>query len=414
MLISTEMGGPTYSSFVGALVISCLAGLCLSNNININDPNPITLISDGLTNFQSTSFSIMDHILDHLSFTSFISPPIEAIYQFGDSISDTGNYAHDQPLSNFNQFPYGETYFHRPAGRCSDGLLMVDYFAKFLKLPLLDAYLNKDGNFTHGVNFAVTGASALNDTRLVSKYNVVSTTTNHSLSVQLGWFKSHLNSICSNASECKKELAKGLFLMGEIGGNDYNFVFFQGKPISIAYQMVPEVVDAIRAAIKEIINLGATRIVVPGNFPVGCMTVFLAIFKSNDATMYDDHKCLKYLNKFAKYHNNQLQKAIRGLEKDYPNATIVYADYYTAFTEALQHPPYHGFERSVIHRACCGEGDNEYNFNFGRLCGNKGVPACENPQHHISWDGIHLTQHAYRVMANWLMRNILYGLTHVS
>ncbi|KAH9613982.1 hypothetical protein KSS87_003834 [Heliosperma pusillum] len=367
------MGGPRYSSLVGALLMSSLAGLCLSNNIK-DGPNPITLISDGLNNFQSTSFSIMDHILDHFSFTTFI----------------------------------------RPAGRCSDGLLMVDYFAKFLKLPLLDAYLNKDGNFTHGVNFAVSGATAMNDTRLVSKYNVVSTTTNHSLSVQLGWFKSHLDSICSNASECKKELAKGLFLMGEIGGNDYNFVFFQGKPISVAYQMVPEVVDTITAAIKEIINLGATRIIVPGNFPVGCMIVFLAIFKSNDATLYDDHKCLKHLNNFAKHHNSQLQKAIRGLQKNYPNATIVYADYYTAFNEALQHPSYHGFERNVLRRACCGDGDNEYNFNFGRLCGNVGVPACKNPQHHISWDGIHLTQHAYRVMAKWLMRNILYGLTHVS
>ncbi|KAK9697276.1 hypothetical protein RND81_08G026500 [Saponaria officinalis] len=402
----------TYSSYIAAVVICCFAALCLSYDINAD--NPIKLVSDGVRDFESTSFSIIDHFLDHLSFPLLFSPPIEAIYQFGDSISDTGNYAHDQPESNYNQFPYGETYFHRPAGRCSDGLLMVDYFAKFLKLPLLDAYLNTHGNFSHGVNFAVAGVAALSDTILSEKYNVISTTTNHSLSEQLGWFKSHLSFVCSNSSDCRKEVAKGLFLMGEIGGNDYNFAFFQGKPISVAYKMVPEVVQTIKKAVEEIISLGATRVIVPGNFPIGCMTVFLALFKSNDTSMYDDHKCLKHLNRFAKFHNDKLQKAIRELRKDHPNAAIVYADYYTAFNEVLQHPTYYGFEKNVIQRACCGVGDNEYNFNLRRLCGKKGVIACQNPQQHISWDGIHPTQHAYHVMAKWLMRHFLFDISNVT
>jgi len=56
---------------------------------------------------------------------------VEAIYQFGDSISDTGNLIRDNALgakSNFARLPYGQTFFHKPTGRCSDGLLIVDYF----------------------------------------------------------------------------------------------------------------------------------------------------------------------------------------------------------------------------------------------------------------------------------------------
>ena len=56
---------------------------------------------------------------------------VEAIYQFGDSISDTGNLIRDNAIgakSNFARLPYGQTFFHKPTGRCSDGLLIVDYF----------------------------------------------------------------------------------------------------------------------------------------------------------------------------------------------------------------------------------------------------------------------------------------------
>lgn len=55
--------------------------------------------------------------------------PIEAIYQFGDSISDTGNQIRNNPVLDYAaRLPYGQTYFHdKPTGRWSDGLLMIDY-----------------------------------------------------------------------------------------------------------------------------------------------------------------------------------------------------------------------------------------------------------------------------------------------
>lgn len=51
--------------------------------------------------------------------------PYEAIFNFGDSISDTGNQASFYtPPSNSS---YGSTYFKQPSGRFSDGRLIIDF-----------------------------------------------------------------------------------------------------------------------------------------------------------------------------------------------------------------------------------------------------------------------------------------------
>lgn len=58
---------------------------------------------------------------------------------------------------------------------------------------------------------------------------------------------------------------------------------------------------------------------------------------SNRSAAYDENQCLKELNDFAKYHNQQLEEAIDQLQQQNPNAIIVYADYYNAYQFLLQH-----------------------------------------------------------------------------
>ena len=48
--------------------------------------------------------------------------------------------------------------------------------------------------------------------------------------------------------DCENYFKRSLFLMGEIGGNDYNFPFFIGGSIEQLQAMVPLVVEAIVAA----------------------------------------------------------------------------------------------------------------------------------------------------------------------
>ncbi|CAN1283799.1 GDSL esterase/lipase At2g27360 [Linum perenne] len=58
------------------------------------------------------------------------SPCFTSLFSFGDSITDTGNSLLLAPPGNLPHCcfsPYGQTFFGRPSGRCSDGRLIVDF-----------------------------------------------------------------------------------------------------------------------------------------------------------------------------------------------------------------------------------------------------------------------------------------------
>lgn len=58
-------------------------------------------------------------------------------------------------------------------------------------------------------------------------------------------------------------------------------------------------------------------------------------------------------------------------------------------------------------KACCGEGGGAYNFNPQVFCGNSKVidgrtlsaTACSDPHNYVSWDGIHATEAANKLVA---------------
>ncbi|KAF6160117.1 hypothetical protein GIB67_018897 [Kingdonia uniflora] len=79
----------------------------------------------------------------------------------------------------------------------------------------------------------------------------------------------------SQVSDCEKRLQRALVFVGEIGGNDYNYAFFQGKQVEEISNYVPHVVRSITDAVQEVIRKGAIRVVVSGNFPVGCIPIYI-------------------------------------------------------------------------------------------------------------------------------------------
>ncbi|XP_068636159.1 acetylajmalan esterase-like [Aristolochia californica] len=336
----------------------------------------------------------------------------DAIYSFGDSIADTGNLIREGlgPFGAINQFPYGETYFGKPTGRCSDGRLIIDFLAERFGLPYINPYLDQNASFINGVNFAVAGATAL-DPSYLEKTGILMPFTNSSLSVQLNWFEKHLNkSLCSGATQCTEKLSRALFLVGEIGGNDYNYAFFQGKTIEeVAATLVHQVVQSIMEAARNVIQHGARHLFVPGNFPIGCMPSYLTSFGSTNSSDYDERRCLKHFNEFAQLHNDLLQRSLQSLREEFPNVNILYADYYNAALEILDNAStYLGFDESSLLKACCGAG-GDYNFNATRMCGSPGTSACSNPSKHLSWDGIHMTEEGYRDMVAFLFVGNLKG-----
>ncbi|KAK9757800.1 hypothetical protein RND81_01G186800 [Saponaria officinalis] len=335
---------------------------------------------------------------------------IDYLFQFGDSISDTGNLVIQDPINahNFAYFPYGIT-LHKATGRCSDGLLMIDQFAKFFNKPFLNPYLDRQANFSQGVNFAVAGSTAL-DTATLQNMGVMSPVTTSSLNVQLDWFRTHLESICDTALDCQEKLSRSLVLI-ETGGNDYNYAMLQGKPMDQVRDMVPQVVDTIKNAAKQVIGYGATRVYIPGNFPIGCLPIYKATF-GNDYTL-DKMDCLDGLNDFARFHNAYIKTAVKELRKEYPEVDVVYGDYYSALSSVLKNAGPLGFDVPNKFKACCGSGDNGYNFNLMRICGSQGDEVCGDPSKFVSWDGIHMTQETYKRMSQWLLPRLVRQLNNI-
>ncbi|XP_062232727.1 acetylajmalan esterase-like [Phragmites australis] len=327
---------------------------------------------------------------------------VTAIYSLGDSITDTGNLVKEAPPGMFEtikHLPYGVTFGY-PTGRCSDGLLMIDFLAQDLGLPFLNPYLGKNKSFDHGVNFAVAGATAMDPADQFNRSIPVPFVAN-SLKVQLRWFKDFMKSSFATDGEIRKRLQNSLVLVGEIGGNDYNYAFFGNKEINEVEKLIPGVVRTIIDATKEVLEMGANRVIVPGNFPIGCVPGYLTMKAgSSEPSDYDSSGCLRELNLFAAKHNSRLQRAVADLKAAYPNASVAYADYFNSFLALLQNASSLGFDAASTRKACCGAGGGDYNFDRRRMCGAEGATACAEPSTYVSWDGIHMTQAAYRAMSS--------------
>jgi hypothetical protein len=67
------------------------------------------------------------------AFLAVSGQKFNAIFSFGDSMSDTGNLCVNGPPAGLTltQPPYGETFFGRATCRCSDGRLVVDFLGGY-------------------------------------------------------------------------------------------------------------------------------------------------------------------------------------------------------------------------------------------------------------------------------------------
>ncbi|XP_019199812.1 PREDICTED: acetylajmalan esterase-like [Ipomoea nil] len=312
--------------------------------------------------------------------------PFRSIYQFGASLSDTGNLIRVGdigPTLPAARLPYGITFPGRPTGRWSDGRLTIDFIAGAVGLPLLNPYLDKNASFTNGVNFAVAGSTAL-DIGFLAQKGVVIPNITVPLGAQINWLKTYLSSsICSHPSDCKDRLKGSLFFVGEIGRNDISFALVQGKTIQQVAAYVPDITTSVINAVREVIQVGGRRIVVPATFPSGCFPNLLSRFGAKNREDYDELGCLRSINNLIAFKNNHLQQALGSLRKEFPDAVILYADYYAAFQSFLARAPLLGFDPNRLFMTCCGTGGGQYNYDRNKECGATGVISCPNPHQYI-------------------------------
>ncbi|NP_001150078.1 GDSL esterase/lipase At5g45910 [Zea mays] len=328
-----------------------------------------------------------------------------AIFSFGDSLSDAGNLiVNGTPKAlTTARPPYGMTFFRKPTGRCSNGRLVVDFLAEHFGLPLPPPSQAKGKDFKKGANFAITGATAL-EYSFFKAHGIDQRIWNTgSINTQIGWLQDMKPSLCKSEQDCKDYFSKSLFVVGEFGGNDYNAPLFSGVPFSDVKTYVPLVAKAIANGVEKLIELGATDLLVPGVLPIGCFPLYLTLYNTSSKADYNARTgCLRRYNRLAFHHNRELKQQLDELQKKYPKTKIMYGDYFKAALQFVVNPGKFGFSTAL--QACCGAGgQGNYNFNLKKKCGEQGASVCSNPSSYVSWDGIHMTEAAYRKVADgWL------------
>ncbi|XP_027160686.1 GDSL esterase/lipase At4g01130-like [Coffea eugenioides] len=332
----------------------------------------------------------------------------KAIFNFGDSNSDTGGFWAAFPAQSP---PFGMTYFKRPVGRATDGRLIIDFLAQALGQPFLSPYLQSIGSdFRHGANFATLASTVL----LPNTSLFVTGISPFSLAIQLNQMKQfkvevekHHRTHAKGAKlPAPSIFGKSLYTF-YIGQNDFtsNLV---SLGISGVKQFLPQVVSQIAYTIKDLYSLGGRTFLVLNLAPVGCYPALLVELPHN-STDVDEFGCLISYNNAVVDYNNMLKEALTNIRKDLPKASVVYVDTHAVLLELFQHPKSHGLKYGT--KACCGYGGGAQNFNQQVYCGNNKLinghnvtaTACSDPQNYVSWDGIHATEAANKLTAHAIL-----------
>ncbi|KAL0910873.1 hypothetical protein M5K25_018969 [Dendrobium thyrsiflorum] len=327
-----------------------------------------------------------------------------AIFNFGDSNSDTGGFWAAFPTQ---QAPYGMTYFKKPAGRASDGRAVIDFLAQALGLPFLSPYLQSIGsNFRHGANFATAASTVL----LPSTSLFVTGISPFSLAIQFN----QMNELRARVLEMSPQenlpskdiFAKALYTF-DIGQNDFtcnlSIIGIEGDK-----QFLPQVANQIAWTIKELYNNGGRTFMVFNLAPIGCFPSFLTVLPHDESDL-DEYGCMISYNNAVLEYNQLLKENLQQIRSELQNASVIYVDTNSVKLELFQHPEKYGFIYGT--KACCGSGGGTYNYNPLVFCGNSKIinganvtsSACSDPQNYVSWDGIHATEAANKIITRAIL-----------
>ncbi|WCJ40475.1 GDSL lipase [Euphorbia peplus] len=320
-------------------------------------------------------------------------PPTKHVpfFIFGDSLFDTGNNNYLKNAGKANFFPYGESFFKFPTGRFSDGRIIPDYIAEYLKLPrYVPPYLQPgNSNYTNGVNFASGSAGALVETFKGKTIDLKS---------QVGYFKKVGMQLRRKfgAKASDKLLAKAIFLIN-IGINDYHWQYFEKKSscfdaLVCKNEYVKMVTNNISAVLQEIHENGGRKFVISNVAPLGCMPGSRAA---------NHGECLKKLSSVVNMHNIQLELLLKSLQVELQHFQYLYFNLHDALTQRINYPSSYGFKE--VKAACCGDGAYRGTGNCGgqEKERKRKYKLCKNPNNYLFFDG-HPTQKADKQLAQFL------------
>ncbi|KAF8015660.1 hypothetical protein BT93_H1245 [Corymbia citriodora subsp. variegata] len=328
-----------------------------------------------------------------------------AIYNFGDSNSDTGGRS-----AAFYRLPppYGNSFSSRSSGRFSDGQVVIDFMAEKLGLPFVSAYLDSVGSdYRHGANFATGGSTIqpIDGRAFDARFSPIS------LNVQLlqfQQFKARTSELFSDGVKSRLPLpgdfSKALYTL-DIGQNDLHagFKFMAEEQVQAS---IPNITHQFASVVEKLYQEGARAFWIHNTGPIGCIPTTARQISTMQPDKVDGIGCVKSHNEIAQEFNRQLKERVSDLRAKLTDAVLTYVDMYSAKFMLISEAKQHGFTDPLSY--CCGR-DGDYFLPCGMKIAVDGVEisgdSCSDPSRHISWDGIHYS-HAANL---WIANKILDG-----
>ncbi|KAL5561628.1 hypothetical protein UlMin_031375 [Ulmus minor] len=337
-------------------------------------------------------------ILSFLPLISSVNFSYPAVFNFGDSNSDTGGLVAGVafPVGP----PNGQTFFLKPSGRFCDGRLIVDFLMDSIGLPFVNPYLDSVGapNFQKGCNFATGGAT-------LSPANAASTSP-FSFGIQVSEFvrfKARALQLLAKDKRLQKILPsddnfkQGLYMF-DVGQNDLDGAFYS-KAEDQVIALVPNYLSELENGIKRLYNEGARNFWIHNTGPLGCLPRIVAKF-GKDPSKLDQFGCVSSHNRAASAFNTQLHDLCLKFRGQLRQANVTLVDMFSIKYDLIANYSQYGFKQPIA--ACCGFGGLPLNFDSRINCGETKnldgslvtAAPCSNTTEFVNWDGNHYTEAA--------------------
>lgn len=271
------------------------------------------------------------------------------LFVFGDSLSDIGNLFN----ATGKLFPPSPPFFN---GRVSNGSLAVETLAQQLGLPL-----------TLETDFAIAGARTDNTNVLSDRLGGIPL---GGLQKQIDQFKTQAQSLGAGAEDIYVVWA---------GAND--FLQLLSTPPADPKTVISSAVNNLVSSVRTLIESGAKNVLVAQLPNLGLTPLVVSRGGQTPAL----------LAQLTQNFNSELQTAMSGLEKTFPNSNIILSDTFTRSNQVAQDPGAFGFTNIT-----------------DQLLLN---PTATNPEGFFFWDDFHPTTQGHEVFADLFRNDLIAGIT---
>ncbi|CAD5183889.1 unnamed protein product [Musa acuminata subsp. malaccensis] len=298
---------------------------------------------------------------------------VNKLFVFGDSYVDTGNLGRLLGRLARSWFdPYGMTFPRKPTGRFSDGRVLTDYVASFLRIRSPIPYrIRKFGQklLPYGMNFAVAGSGIFDTGNFQSN-----------LTAQIDKFQAQIDDGVFSRHDLKSSAA-----LIAVSGNDYQFLSELDPDylhVSHLHGFMHRLFAQLKVDLKRLSHIGVPEVIVTNLHPIGCVPYYTR------PTKYT--ACYSNVSSAVAEHNRRVDELMQELGGG-SDTTFLSLDVNTAFLNVLhrakgakeiKHPLVPCCE-SRSNTTECGEIDAE---------GNRLYRVCRRPEEHLYWDSVHPTQ----------------------